>query len=249
MVELASLDQESMVKRKTSSRAVLIFADSLKLDLVRRRWPEHFQRLLRLPISSWKRLPKKADLHLFTRSATSCALEHASELEIHLQPQRPFAKNLEAALQELYERGYEDTVIIGRDCPELEEDDLLEAFDQLGSCRLVVGPDHKGGVYLIGLHLKERQLLSNIVWRQDTDCRQLIDKAGTEATWLLPVKQDLDSLADILLLSRLGTRLKELATLLLATLTQLFCEKTIPVFEDQVERTSWQLPPPAPPSV
>jgi hypothetical protein len=59
------------------------------------------------------------------------------------------------------------------------------------------------------------------------------------------VKQDLDSLADLLLLSRMGSKLKELARVLLATLTQLFCERIIPVFEDQVERTSWQLPPPA----
>jgi hypothetical protein len=237
---------ELIVKRQKQTKAVLIFADSLKLDLVRRHWPEYFRNLLRLPISSWQELPGEADLHLFTRSAASCGFDVDAPIEIHLQPDRPFAENLEAALEELFLSGYEDVVVIGRDCPGLVESDLLTAFELLDNHRLVLGPDHRGGLYLIGLHLAERDLLKRIAWQRDTDCRQLIDRAGPESTRLLPVKQDLDSLSDIELLSRTGYRLRSLARSLLATLTRLLYRAAVLFPDNELERTSWQLPPPSP---
>ena len=52
----------------------------------------------------------------------------------------------------LNERKYDRAILIPMDVPYLTTDDLNRAFSRLDKSRFVFGPEHNGGVYLIGLH-------------------------------------------------------------------------------------------------
>jgi glycosyltransferase A (GT-A) superfamily protein (DUF2064 family) len=105
--------------------------------------------------------------------------------------------------------------MIGRDCPDLREHDIRTAFAQLHCNRLVIGPDHRGGCYLIAFRAADRALLHGIRWRQNTDCAQLRDRCTAGEVFLLPTKQDLDSCADLQLLARGGDWMARVAAFLL----------------------------------
>lgn len=224
-------------------RAVLIFADSLPLDLVRRRWPKSFHRLLLIPFVG-SDLDFEADLHLFT-SPSSAPPSAGTDVTIHFQRQDSFGKNLQTAVDKLADLGYQEIVIVGRDCPELEHSDVHQAFQRLQNHRLVLGPDHRGGVYLIALHSDDRFLIRTVQWQKDTDCAQLQEQFGRDQAYLLPAKHDLDTLADLSLLARSRSVWRHVARRLLESI-QPFVTSPPPCRDavQEIERMDWQLPPP-----
>ena len=48
---------------------------------------------------------------------------------------------------------------MGRDCPGLGALDIERAFAELTSKKLVLGPDHRGGCYLIAFRIADRMVL------------------------------------------------------------------------------------------
>ncbi len=56
------------------------------------------------------------------------------------------------ALESIWDQGFERIISVGNDCPQLKISDLLQADKLLDSAGLVAGPDHRGGVYLLGIH-------------------------------------------------------------------------------------------------
>lgn len=234
-----------MMETGEKRKAVLIFAAGAGLDLARRKWPKSFRRLLPLPFLDAP-FPD-ADLHLFTSPEAASALVGKPDVEVHRQLSSSFATNLRRAVDLLAERGYEQIVVVGRDCPDLSREDVAEAFRRLSSHRLVLGPDHKGGVYLIGFAASRRGLLRGIRWGKNTDCRQLRGRFGPERTFLLSVKQDLDDLNDVRRLARTGVRLRAVAEALLRLPPGPRLDlrlSWIPRSGD-CQRIAWQLPPPS----
>ncbi|MDA2934149.1 DUF2064 domain-containing protein [Acidobacteria bacterium AH-259-D05] len=225
-------------------RAVLLFAGSLPLDLVRRRWPKSFHRLLSIPFVD-SGFDFEADLHLFT-PPSSALPSVENDVTIHFQTEDSFGKNLQTAVDKLAELGYQEIVIVGRDCPELDQWDIHQAFQQLQNHRLVLGPDHRGGVYLIALHSGDRSLIRKVQWQKNTDCAQLQKRFGRDQTYLLPTKLDLDTLADLSLLARSRSVWRHVAQDLLQSVQRLFAPGP-PLCRDagpEIERIDWQLPPP-----
>lgn len=233
--------------RKTPKRrAVLIFAQALPLDLRRRRWPKSFARLLSLKSLRPGLSQLGADVHLFTSPLPANAPGPSQPQRVHPQSSGSFASKLEAAVAKLAGLGYEEIVIIGRDCPDLRCSDVEEAFDHLNSHGLVVGPDHRGGVYLIGLRAADRDKLRGIHWQQDTDLAQLVDRFGRAQTFSLPILIDLDTLADVLLLARTESSWRQVARALFLELRQVWMvirSPHLPTVVDR-QRVAWQLPPP-----
>lgn len=221
-------------------RAVLLFADCLGLDLARRRLPQILRPLL--DISNLAGTPDGPDVHVFSSVYT-----HGSAHTVHLQRGRSFAEKLENAVEAVVSLGYEEIVIIGRDCPQLNSADIATAFDALAERRLVLGPDHRGGCYLIALRSAERELLRGIRWRRNTDCAQLRGRCAEGDVLLLTTKHDVDSWADVEALARNGSEaLARCAGFLLrvisaapATSTRLFVD-----LARQFERVRGQMPPP-----
>ena len=224
-------------QKRVNRQAVLIFADPSGFDLARRRLP----RFLR-PLFSWRRLqpaPLDADFHLFT----SGELKTPAGVQCHAQQGATFAERLEAAVAKLSAFGYSEIVIVGSDCPSLTTADVATAFASLSTKRLVLGPDHRGGCYLIGLRADDRALLRDVQWNRNRDYDQLQRRIPGEALHSLAVKMDIDSWADVQLLARAGDRLAELCVRLSSTARTIY--RCFVDLSAHAWRVLGQRPPPA----
>jgi glycosyltransferase A (GT-A) superfamily protein (DUF2064 family) len=224
-----------------SRRAVLVFAEEAHVELARRGLPNAARPLLKLPAFA-PVLSLGIDVHLFTSSRGPVRRES----RIHRQVGHDFATRLENAIEKINALGYDEIVVIGRDCPSLRPVDIENAFGELESRKLILGPDHRGGCYLIAFRLRDRALLRGVRWKQHTDCAQLCDRGLPSEVGLLPRKHELDSWADIRLFARCGDPLARLAAFLLNAVCEL--NVTVSHFVDialQRVRVRQQMPPPA----
>jgi len=79
------------------------------------------------------------------------------------------------AFKEVFEKGYENVIAIGNDCPDLNTEDLRFAQKSLEQNQQVLGPSCDGGVYLIGLKRSqfEAGILDKIHWMTNRVFEQL----------------------------------------------------------------------------
>lgn len=89
-------------------------------------------------------------------------------------------------------------LIIGSDCPYINNEIILEAFQSLQDHDLVLGPTPDGGYYLIGLKQNEKSLFEDITWSTDSVFAQTISAAKNAklSTYLLPILTDVDHASD-----------------------------------------------------
>jgi uncharacterized protein len=109
-----------------------------------------------------------------------------------------FGERLSHAMKSGLEGGT-STVLIGTDSPEIERDDLSEAFSLLNDHDLVLGPAVDGGYYLIGMKRFYPDLFRNIAWSTPVVREQTITTAhglGLKVA-LVATRHDLDLLADL----------------------------------------------------
>jgi glycosyltransferase A (GT-A) superfamily protein (DUF2064 family) len=213
----------------------------MHVDLARRAFPNAARPLLSVAAFG-SEISAEMDVHLFTSRGDTTT----SGPYVHRQAGRDFATRFENAIEKIEQLGYEEIVAVGRDCPGLRAVDIERAFAELTSRKLVLGPDHRGGCYLIGFRSADRELLRDIAWKQNTDCAQLRDRCGEENVSLLSVKHDLDSWADLELFARSGQMLAQLASFLVELV--LVLRTTSSRFVDlalQRVRVRGQMPPPA----
>ena len=230
------------ITMKTQRQAVLVFANASALDCQRRRWPRAFGRLFETQdLADFQR--SDCDVHVFTRPGSHhfqspCGAQHR-------QVGSSFAQKLQNAVETLARLGYEKIVIVGSDCPDLNAGDVEQAFRLLQGKRLALGPDHRGGCYLIGLHVQERDCLKNICWQRNTDFEELVSRVGAENVGCLSVKIDLDDFEDLRSLARSQSSFRFEAALLLKSLSRVpeeswYQSKSLA----GKQRIFWQLPPP-----
>lgn len=224
-----------------SRRAVLLFAERTHVDLARRSFPMAARALLNLPEFA-SEFSHSIDIHLFTSAGNA----GATEPRIHRQSGRGFAERFENAIETIARLGYDEIVAVGRDCPGLRALDIERAFAELASKKLVLGPDHRGGCYLIAFRTIDRELLCDVRWNRNTDCAQLLQRAGVAHVFLLPVKQDLDSWSDVRLFARRGDPLARFAAFLVYCFS-ISRRQITPIvsFAAQHMRVRQQMPPPA----
>jgi glycosyltransferase A (GT-A) superfamily protein (DUF2064 family) len=224
-------------------RALLIFADSSHTDSKRRGWPGAFRILLETQSFNFEE-SLGFDLHLSTSRGFHRSF--SSSLRVHLQDGVSFGQRLENAVESLAKLGYREIVIAGRDCPDLELRDILRAFEELDRHALVLGPDHRGGCYLIGIHASDRMKLRAVQWQRNTDFRALLKRFGPQNAFRLAVKMDLDTWGDIRLLARSASRWRHLAGFLLCSEKANWTTSNLSDGKDPMlsQRIDWQLPPP-----
>lgn len=173
--------------------AVVVMARPARAERRARHLPRDAE-----PMLAVKPLAGAFDVHVFADGRVTIP---AGFVE-HEQLGSTFAGRLDHALQTVRRLGYDRVIVVGTDVPELRSIDIERVVRRLDSKRLVIGPDARGGCWLIGLHTKDIGLLSGVVWQRDTDRRQLIERFGDESTSLLETKIDLDSSADLPMISR-----------------------------------------------
>jgi uncharacterized protein len=98
-----------------------------------------------------------------------------------------------------FQDGYEEICIIGTDCLALTSMHIIDAFQQLQTNDVVIGPALDGGYYLLGMTKFHSAFFHNKNWssgtvRADTleDCKNLSLKVAE-----LPLLRDVDTLDDL----------------------------------------------------
>ncbi|CAN5263746.1 TIGR04282 family arsenosugar biosynthesis glycosyltransferase [soil metagenome] len=75
------------------------------------------------------------------------------------------------AFEEQFREGAERVVIVGSDCFEITPEHLNQAFDELKTTDVVIGPATDGGYYLLGMTQFHPFLLENMPWSQPLLCQ------------------------------------------------------------------------------
>lgn len=121
--------------------------------------------------------------------------------ETRLAPQGDgdLGARMERAVLAAMERGFQQVVVVGADCPRLSSSLALQAFDLLTTHDIVLGPARDGGYYLIGLKGCPSALFRDIDWGTESVLRQTIQAARStgHSLALLPVLRDVDCPEDL----------------------------------------------------
>ncbi len=90
------------------------------------------------------------------------------------QSQGSLGDRMNAAVAEAFAGGTKRVVVIGTDCPMLDETHLTNAFQQLKVRDIVIGPATDGGYYLIGMQQHYPLLFENVAWGTETVLQQTL---------------------------------------------------------------------------
>jgi len=117
----------------------------------------------------------------------------------YLQKGNGLGEKMKNAFNEILKNGYGKIIIIGTDCPELDENILSDAFEKLNENDFVIGPANDGGYYLLGLKSKADYLFEEIEWSTEKVLKQTIDKIESEhkSYFLLKELIDIDDNSDL----------------------------------------------------
>ena len=100
-----------------------------------------------------------------------------TELNYLLQGEGDLGKRMENSFLSAFNKGAQEVVIIGIDCPNLSAEVLAQAFEKINNCDLLLGPAVDGGYYLIGLKRAIGELFINIDWGTAKVLQQTVDIA------------------------------------------------------------------------
>lgn len=129
-----------------------------------------------------------------------------------------FGERLANALESVLAQGFERVIVIGNDCPDLNPAHLRRAEKLLQSQDWVLGPDRRGGLYLIGVHAAayDRERFMELPWQHADLCTAFRENFSGIA-WM-PALSDLNTSVDVrrfLRLKSFGNRLKQQLSALL----------------------------------
>ncbi|GAA4381289.1 TIGR04282 family arsenosugar biosynthesis glycosyltransferase [Hymenobacter koreensis] len=116
------------------------------------------------------------------------------------QPAGELGERMQHAFTAAFENGATAAVIIGTDCPELSGELLRDAFEQLTTHDVVLGPALDGGYYLLGMRRLIPDFFHGKTWSTDTVFEAtLVDAArlGLHVAQLPPLS-DVDTASDLL---------------------------------------------------
>jgi rSAM/selenodomain-associated transferase 1 len=110
------------------------------------------------------------------------------------------------AFREMFDDGYNKAVIIGTDCPSLNEEIINEAFEKLNENDVVIGPASDGGYYLSGIKKLHHCLFENVHWSTQTVLIETLSICDSNnlAYFLLPALHDIDEEKDLVHLRKLS---------------------------------------------
>jgi uncharacterized protein len=128
-----------------------------------------------------------------------------------------FGERLLAAAEDILACGYGSVCLIDSDSPTVPKAAFEMAVAELAreGDRIVLGPSHDGGYYLIGLKQVHAAVFENITWSTASVCEETIQRAreaGLEVV-LLPLWYDVDDAATLAVLRKelIGGKVPEFA--------------------------------------
>ncbi len=100
-----------------------------------------------------------------------------TELNYQLQGEGDLGKRMKNSFLSAFDKGAQEVIAIGIDCPGVNAQLLAEAFEKIRNCDLLLGPAVDGGYYLIGLNRAIEELFINIDWGTAKVLQQTMDIA------------------------------------------------------------------------
>lgn len=128
----------------------------------------------------------------------------------HSQCEGDLGQRLTHAVAGAFDRGASSVIVVGGDCPDLDQGCLRRAQEALQTADVVLGPASDGGYYLIALRKNHPPLFDRIPWSTANVLNETLKRvaeAGLRCA-LLETKEDVDDLAS---LNRVFDRLPPLA--------------------------------------
>ncbi len=114
---------------------------------------------------------------------------------------KDFGARFSNALQNIYREGYDNIIVIGNDCPQLERKHIVQAKKALLNDNTVIGPTNDGGFYLLGISKDNfnYNTFLNFNWNKDTLFNEISSSLSNSVT--LQRLRDVDYYSDIQLFS------------------------------------------------
>jgi len=113
-------------------------------------------------------------------------------------------QRMQHALNQTINQGAEQILLIGSDCPAIDDAIITQGFNALQNHDLTLGPAADGGYYLIGLRKNNKQrvpknLFHKISWGTHTVLQQTVQQAEADglSCQLLPQLHDIDRPEDL----------------------------------------------------
>ncbi|MEO6167538.1 MAG: DUF2064 domain-containing protein [Chitinophagales bacterium] len=77
-----------------------------------------------------------------------------------------FGEKFTNAVEDIFSLGYQKVIVVGNDSPQLSTQLLIHAANEMSAANLVLGPDKRGGIYLLGIskEVYNRNELLNFRW-------------------------------------------------------------------------------------
>jgi hypothetical protein len=148
-------------------------------------------------------LPKEEyDIHLFYDDKDNSSLIKKwapSYFTFYLQSGNDLGERMKSAFQILFNKCYKKVIIIGTDCPQINVNLIVKAFNELSQNDLVIGPSNDGGYYLLGMNDFHPFLFDDIRWSSDEVFRKTEQKAIEKGLSLsfMPELIDIDTEDDL----------------------------------------------------
>ena len=142
--------------------------------------------------------------HFVERTAVA-AVSRADNLQVFHSNQlikpnnNSFGQQLSTAIQVIFERGFEKVICIGNDCPALDKNRILEAAEKLQTNDAVLGPDNRGGVYLLGISRKDfkPEVFENLAWQSENMLESYIKQADNQSILMLEALSDIHTFKEL----------------------------------------------------
>lgn len=90
-----------------------------------------------------------------------------------------FGEKLSNAIEQIFQDNFESVIVVGNDCPDLKVEDILKTKELLQNQELVLGPDLRGGLYLIGIKKDayDKNDFANFEWQSKNLQNSIVDFA------------------------------------------------------------------------
>lgn len=125
----------------STSTGILYFSLAPKQDAKHKKWTASDRRNTALSTVLYKSTKKK--LLRFGLDVLETISGKSSS--------KSFGNNLADAIEESFNKGYEQLIIVGNDCPQLIQEDLRQSLIALNQDHLSMGKTPKGGAYIFSI--------------------------------------------------------------------------------------------------
>lgn len=174
-----------------NNTAILLFARSVKEEI-------HYKRLGRNTAENQFLLESLKRNALEVAEKTSLPLFHYNETD---QRGKTFGERIANSISSIFEKGYRKVIVMGSDCPDIAVKDIRIAEKILSENKMAIGPDQRGGTFLLGLttEMFDSGRLANLNWQTTEllDSIELYASALQHEVTYLDQKFDLNEEKDL----------------------------------------------------